>query len=212
MNCTLKSTVNGAASTADIPSSTINGVLSLMNKLVKSSGKPIHTTRATFTQLLSADFSNDYMRNAAHVSFWFLNTGNTNVKGDVAINLGIKAGNCWQMKGRLLIQLSPSTDTSSLRSCRKSSYPTMALEIAFDLQSDTDLIWQNGSTARRVFVTTSELWVPMLKFTSIWSTCCGRAVDVHRREILTPSASRRHSNGSWQITPWIKKRKTCLGV
>ena len=46
----------------------------------------------------------------------------------------------------------------------------------------------------------------MLKFTSIGSTCCGRAVDVHRREILT-SASRKDSKGFWQITTWIKNAK-----
>ena len=44
--------------------------------------------------------------------------------------------------------------------------PPMQLEFNITLQDDTELIWQDDGTDRRVVVRTFELWIPFLQFTS----------------------------------------------
>ena len=44
--------------------------------------------------------------------------------------------------------------------------PPMQLDFEITLQDDTELIWQNDGTDRRVVVRNFELWVPSLQFTS----------------------------------------------
>ena len=41
----------------------------------------------------------------------------------------------------------------------------MQLEFEIVLQDDTEMIFQNNSTARRIVVQKFELWVPQLRFT-----------------------------------------------
>ena len=55
--------------------------------------------------------------------------------------------------------------TKSFEELEDKILPPMQLEFNITLQDDTELIWQNDGTDRRVVVRTFELWAPSLQFT-----------------------------------------------
>ena len=88
----------------------------------------------------------------------------------------------------------------------------MQLEFEIELQSDSELIWQNDGTDRRVVVKNLELWVPMLRFTSEGQKLANENFLkpqkwTYLNEMIQPSSSRRDAFGSWQINPGLKDAK-----
>ncbi len=94
---TFEATADGANIAGDTRGAPINGSFSLINKLVKSSGKPIYNVdgihKLIFIKNL-LDFSDDYARSVAKNQFWYLDTDNSNVTAAAATNLGIRQRGC----------------------------------------------------------------------------------------------------------------------
>ena len=173
VNYTLEATNNENALSADTNSSTLNGSASLINKLeVKSAGKYLYNIddahKAVFVKNL-LDFSDDYARSTAKSQFWYLDTAD-----DTALNAnaGIQAREILtQTAGqnnvpKTVETIIPLNRYSFFEELEDKILPPMQLEFNITLQDDTELIWQNDGTDRRVVVRTFELWVPSLQFTS----------------------------------------------
>ena len=81
----------------------------------------------------------------------------------------------------------------------------MQLEFEIVLQDDTEMIFQNDGTARRIFVRNFELWVPQLQFTGEGQKLVNENFLKPRqwkylKELLHLSSSRRDQSGTWLIT------------
>jgi len=88
----------------------------------------------------------------------------------------------------------------------------MKLEFEIPLQDDKEMIFQNDETARRIVVPRLELWVPQLQFTGQGQTLVNEnflrpTQWKYLKEFLYSSSSRRDANGTWLITPGVRKPK-----
>ena len=219
VNYTLEATNNGNALPADTTSSTLNGSASLINKLeVKSAGKYLYTIddvhKAVFIKIL-LDFSADYGRSTAKSQFWCLDTAKDTTLNN---NAGIKARELLTQSTdqnnipKTVETIIPLNRYSFFEELEDKILPPMQLEFSITLQDDTELIWQNDGTDRRVVVITFELWAPSLQFTSegqrlVNESFLKPAKWKHLRETVFSSTSRRDASGSWQITPRLKNAK-----
>ena len=93
----------------------------------------------------------------------------------------------------------------------------MQLEFEIVLQGDREMIFQNDGTARRIVVRILELWVPQLQFTGQGQTLVNENLLrptqwKYLKEVLHLSSSRRDANGTWLITPGVKKPEACLRI
>ena len=214
---------NGAGLAADTQSSTLNGSASLINKLVvKSAGKTLYNIddahKAVFVKNL-LDFSDDYARSTAKSQFWYLDTAQATVTGDAATNFGIKARekltqrtNAGGNPAAVVETIIPLNRYSFFENLEDKMLPPMQLEFNITFQSDTELIWQNDDTARRVVVRNFELWVPSLQFTSTGQKLVNEnflkpAKWKFLQETISASSTRRDASGMWQITPGVKNAK-----
>ena len=200
-------------------SSTLNGSASLIQKLVvKSRGKNLYNAndahKAVFIKNL-LDFSDDYGRSTAKSQFWYLDTADTVVLNN---NKGIQAR-------KLLTQTTGQNNVpkivetiillnrySFFEELEDKILPPVQLEFEITLQDDTELIWQNDGTDRRVVVRNFELWVPSLQFTSEGQKLVNEnflkpAKWKYLQETIHAYTSRRDANGVWQITPGMKNVK-----
>ena len=213
---TFEATADGAVVAADARSAPINGSFSLINKLVvKSSGKNIYNVdnihKLIFIKNL-LDFSDDYARSAAKNQFWYLDTTNSNVTAAAATNQGIRQRGWLAHAGLTVETLIPLSRYSFFEELSDKLLPPMQLEFEIELQSDSELIWQNDGTDRRVVVRNLELWVPMLRFTSEGQKLANEnflkpRTWTYLNEMIQPSSSRRDAFGSWQINPGVKDAK-----
>ena len=215
-NAYFRATADGAAVAGDVRSAPINGSFSLINKLVvKSSGKNIYNVdnihKLIFIKNL-LDFSDDYARSAAKNQFWYLDTTNSNVTAVAATNQGIRQRGLLAHAGLTVETLIPLNRYSFFEELSDKLLPPMQLEFEIELQSDSELIWQNDGTDRRVVVRNFQLWVPMLRFTSEGQKLANEnflkpRTWTYLNEMIQPSSSRRDAFGSWQINPGIKDAK-----
>ena len=88
----------------------------------------------------------------------------------------------------------------------------MQLEFEIVLQDDTEMIYQNDGTARRIVVRKFELWVPQLHLTGKGQTLANEnflkpTQWKYLKENLHISSYRRDANGTWLITPGVKNPK-----
>ena len=213
---TFEATADGAVVAADARSAPINGSFSLINKLVvKSSGKNIYNVdnihKLIFIKNL-LDFSDDYARSAAKNQFWYLDTTNSNVTAAAATNQGIRQRGLLAHAGLTVEILIPLNRYSFFEELSDKLLPPMQVEFEIQLQSDSELIWQNDGTDRRVVVRNLELCVPMLRFTSEGQKLANENLLkpqkwTYLNEMVQPSSSRRDAFGSWQINPGIKEAK-----
>ena len=213
---TFEATADGAAVAGDARSAPINGSFSLINKLVvKSSGKNIYNVdnihKLIFIKNL-LDFSDDYARSAAKNQFWYLDTTNSNVTAVAATSQGIRQRGLLAHAGLTVETLIPLNRYSFFEEPSDKILPPMQLEFEIELQSDSELIWQNDGTDRREVVRDLELWVPMLRFTSEGQKLANEnflkpRTWTYLNEMIQPSSSRRDAFGSWQINPGIKDAK-----
>ena len=213
---TFEATADGAVVAADARSAPINGSFSLINKLVvKSSGKNIYNVdnihKLIFIKNLLG-FSDDYARSAAKNQFWYLDTTNSNVTAAAATNQGIIQRGLLAHAGLTVETLIPLNRYSFFEELSDKLLPPMQLEFEIELQSDSELIWQNDGTDRRVVVRNLELWVPMLRFTSEGQKLANEnflkpRTWTYLNEMIQPSSSRRDAFGSRQINPGVKDAK-----
>ena len=213
---TFEATADGAVVAADARSAPINGSFLLINKLVvKSSGKNIYNVdnihKLIFIKNL-LNFSDDYARSAAKNQFWYLDTTDSNVTAAAATNQGIRQRGLLAHAGLTVETLIPLNRYSFFEELSDKLLPPMQLEFEIELQSDSELIWQNDGTDRRVVVRNLELWVPMLRFTSEGQKLANENFLkpqkwTYLNEMMQPSSSRRDAFGSWQINPGIKDAK-----
>ena len=87
--------------------------------------------------------------------------------------------------------------------------PNARVEINFDIESDNDLIWNQG-TASRVVIKKMELIIPRLVFNEF-----GKKIYASRylkprnwtylREIIQPSESSTNREGNWRISSGVNK-------
>ena len=213
---TFEATADGAAVNADVRSAPINGSFSLINKLVvKSSGKNIYNVdnihKLIFIKNL-LDFSDDFARSAAKNQFWYLDTTDSNVTAAAATNQGIRQRGLLAHAGLTVETLIPLNRYLFFEELSDKLLPPMQLEFEIELQSDSELIWQNDGTDRRVVVRNLELWVPMLRFTSEGQKLANENFLkpqkwTYLNEMIQPSSSRRDAFGSWQINPGVKDAK-----
>ena len=88
----------------------------------------------------------------------------------------------------------------------------MQLEFEIVLQDDTEMIFKNDGTARRIVVQKFELWVPQLQFTGegrelVNENFLKPTQWKYLKEMLHLSSSRRDEGGTWLITPGVKNPK-----
>ena len=174
VNYTLEATANAAGLGAAVTSSTLNVSASLINKLeVKSAGKYLYNIddahKAVFLKN-RLNFSDDYSRSTAKSQFWYLDTAEDVVLDN---NAGIQARQLLtrRIEGganppAVVETIVPLNRFSFFEELEDKILPPMQLEFNITLQDDTELIWQNDGTDRRVVVRNFELWVPSLQFTS----------------------------------------------
>ena len=183
--------------------------------MVKSSGKNIYNVdnihKLIFIKNL-LDFSDDYARSGAKNQFWYLDTTNSNVTAAAATNQGIRQRGLLADAGLTVETLIPLNRYSFFEELSDKLLPPMQMEFEIELQSDSELIWQNDGTDRRVVVRNFELWVPMLRFTSEGQKLANENFLkpqkwTYLNEMIQPSSSRRDAFGSWQINPGIKDAK-----
>ena len=214
---TFEATADGAAVAGDVRSAPINGSFSLINKfVVKSSGKPIYNVdgihKLIFIKNL-LDFSDDYARSGAKKQFWYLDTTNSTVVAAATnTNQGIRQRALLSQGGLTVETLIPLNRYSFFEELSDKLLPPMKLEFEIELQADSELIWQNDGTDRRIVVRNLELWVPMLRFTSEGQKLANENFLkpqqwTYLNEMLQPSSSRRAAFGSWQINPGVKDAK-----
>ena len=220
MNYTLEATANAAGLGAAVTSSTLNVSASLINKLeVKSAGKYLYNIddahKAVFLKN-RLNFSDDYSRSTAKSQFWYLDTAEDVVLDN---NAGIQARQLLtrRIEGganppAVVETIVPLNRFSFFEELEDKILPPMQLEFNITLQDDTELIWQNDGTDRRVVVRNFELWVPSLQFTSEGQKLVNEnfvkpAKIQYLRKTIFTSTSRRDANGVWQITPGLKNAK-----
>ena len=222
VNYTLEATNNGAGLESAVTFSTLNGSASLINKLeLKSAGKYLYNIddahKTVFIKNL-LDFSDDYARSTAKSQFWYLDTAKSVVLDD---NVGMKARQLLTRRIENVGAGNPAAVVETIIPLNRFSFfeeledkilPPMQLEFNITLQDDTELIWQNDGTDRRVVVRTFELWAPSLQFTSEGQRLVNEnflkpAKWKYLRENVFFSTSRRDASGSWQITPGLKNAK-----
>ena len=209
VNYTLEATNNGNALPADTTSSTLNSSASFINKLeVKSAGKYLYNIN-------DAHKCDDYGRSTAKSQFWYLDTAEDTTLNN---NAGIKArelltqSTCQNNVSKTVETIIPLNRYSFFEELEDKILPPMQLEFNITLQDDTELIWQNDGTDRRVVVGTFELWAPSMQFTSkgqqlVNESFLKLAKWKYLRETAFSSTSRRDASGSWQITPGLKNAK-----
>ena len=168
MNYTLEATNNGNGIAADTTSSTLNGSASLIQKLVvKSGGKNLYNAddahKAVFIKNL-LDFSDDYGRSTAKSQFWYLDTVDSVIvdPGNADVNDGIRQREKLTQAGagnvaKTVETIIPLNRYSFFEELEDKILPPMQLEFEITLQDDTELIWQNDGTDRRVVVRNFEL-------------------------------------------------------
>ena len=198
----------------------MNGSASLINKLVvRSAGKNLYDIdnahKAVFVKNL-LDFSDDYARSTARSQFWCLDTAESVVLDD---NNGIKGRQFWTKKveGRgnppqLVETIIPLNRYSFFEDLQDKILPLMQMEFLVTFQDDTELIWQDDGTARRVVVRNVDLWVPSFQFTSEGQKMVNEnflkpSQWKYLQETVHSSTLRRDANGTWQISPGVKNAK-----
>ena len=144
--------------------------------------------------------------------FWYLDTTNSNVTAAAATNQGIRQRGLLAHAGLTVETLIPLNRYSFFEELSDKLLPPMQLEFEIQLQSDSELIWQNDGTDHSVVVRNLELWVPMLRFTPEGQSIVNEnflkpRTWTYLNEMVQPSSSRRGAFGSWQINPRIKDAK-----
>ena len=114
--------------------------------------------------------------------------------------------------GEIVQTIIPLNRYSFFESLFERLLPPMQLEFEIVLQDDTEMIYQNDGTARRIVVRKFDLWVPQLHLTGKGQTLANEnflkpTQWKYLKENLHISSSRRDANGTWLITPLVKNPK-----
>ena len=213
---TFEAAANGGNVAANTESAPIKGSFSLINGLtLKSGGKQIYNAnnihKVIFIKNL-LEFSDDYARSTAKQYFWFLDTDATTVTAAAGTNSGIKARGAASHGGVTVETIIPLNRFSFFEDLEDRLLPPLPLEFEIQLQNDTELIWQNDDTARRIVVRSLELRVPRLRFTSEGQKLVNESFLQPKTwpfmsELVTTSSSQRDMNGTWLINPGLKNVK-----
>jgi len=137
--------------------------------------------------------------------FWYLDNDATTATTDAATNLGIRQRAVLSHEGITVEAILPLNRYSFFEGLSDRLLPPMQLEFEIVLQDDTEMIFQNDGTARRIFVRNFELWVPQLQFTGEGQKLVNENFLKPRqwkylKELLHLSSSRRDQSGTWLIT------------
>ena len=206
---------NGGNVAADTTSAPINGSFSLIKRLnFKSAGKTLYEANDIhkvifITNLL--EFSDDFLRSVAKKQFWYLDSDATTVTADDATNARMRVRALLSHEGVTVQTIIPLNRYPFFEGLSDRLLPPMQLEFEIVLQDDTEMIFQNDGTARRIVVRRLELWVPQLQFTGQGQTQVNDnflrpTQSKYLKEVLHLSSSRRDANGTWLITPGVKTR------
>ena len=214
-----EASANGGNVDADTESAPINGSFSLFKSLkVKSAGKILYEAdnihKGIFIKNL-LDFLDDFSRSVAKNQFWYLDSDATTATDNNATNLGMRARALLSHGGEIVQALIPLNRYSFFESLSDRLLPPMQLEFEIVLQNDTEMIYRNDGTARRIVVHKLELWTPQLHFTSKGQTLTNEnflkpTQWKYLKETMFYSSSRRDANGTYLITPGINDRKQSL--
>ena len=207
---------NGANTGADTQSAPINGSFSLIKSLnLKSAGKNLYEGtdihKVIFIKNL-LDFSDDFSRSVAKNQFWYLDSDATTVTDGNATNAGMRARALLLHDGETVQTIIPLNRYSFFEGLSDRLLPPMQLEFEITLQDDSEMIFQNDRTARRIVVRRLELWVPQFQFTGQGQTLVNEnflrpTQWKYLKEVLYLSSSRRDANGMWMITSAVKNPK-----
>ena len=212
---------NGANIDADTESAPINGSFSLIKSLkLKSAGKNLYEAddihKGIFIKNL-LDFSDDFSRSVAKNQFWYLDSDDTTMTDNNATNLGMRERAILSHGGNMVQAIIPLNRYSFFEGLSDRLLPPLQLEFEIELQNDREMIFQNNATARRIVVRKFELWVPQLHLTGKGQTLANEnflkpTQQKYLKENLHSSSSQRDANGTWLITPGIKKTQACLCI
>ena len=129
-----------------------------------------------------------------------------------ATNLGMRERALLSHGGEIVQTIIPLNRYSFFESLSERLLPPMQLEFEIVLQDDTEMIYQNDGTARRIVVRKFELWVLQLNLTGKGQILANEnflkpTQWKYLKENLHISSSRRDANGTWLITPGVKNPK-----
>ena len=213
INFTFQVTANGARIGANTESAPANGSFSLFKSMiVKSAGKSVYEAndihKVIFIKNL-LDVSDDYSRSVAKNQFWYLDNAATTVTSDAATNLGMRQRALLSHEGITVETILPLNRYSFFEGLSDRLLPPMQADFEIVLQDDTEMIFLNDGTARRIVVRKFELWVPQLQFTGKGQKLVNEnflkpTQWKYLKEMLHLSSSRRDANGRWLITPGVK--------
>ena len=215
---TFEATGNGALVAVDTRSAPINGSFSLIPKVtVKSSGKNVYeadgANKAIFIKNL-LDFSDDFSRSVAKSQFWYLDSDDTKLTTDAETNTGIRQGALLSQGGALktVKTIIPLNRYSFFEGLSDRLLPPMQLEFEITLHDDTEMIFKNNDTARRIVVRKFELWARQLHFTGkgqMWANenFLRPTQWNYLKETVYQNIDRRGKDGKWLITPGVKNPK-----
>ena len=163
------------------------------------------------------DFSHDFSRSVAKNQFWYLDSDATTATDGNATNTGMRARAQLSHEGAIVQSIIPLNRYSFFEGLSDRLLPPMQLEFEIVLQDDEEMIFQNDGTARRIVVRKFELWVPQLQFTSKGQTLVNEnflkpTQWKYLKEVSHPSSVRRDANGTWLITPGVKKPEACFCI
>ena len=171
---------------------------------VKSAGKSVYEANDIHEVIFIKnllDFSDDYSRSVAKNKFWYLDNDATTATTDAATNLGMRQRAVLSHEGITVEAILPLNRYSFFEGLSDRLLPPMQLEFEIVLQDDTEMIFQNDGTARRIFVRNFELWVPQLQFTGEGQKLVNENFLKPRqwkylKELLHLSSSRRDQSGT----------------
>ena len=194
----------------------INGSSSLIKHMViRSSGKIVYESdnlhRITNVKNL-LEYSDDYSRSVAKNQFWYLDNDATTVTSDAATNLGMRQRALLSHEGITVETILSLKRYSFFEGLSDRLLPPMQADFEIVPQDDTEMIFLNDGTARRIVVRKFELWVPQLQFTGKGQKLVNKNILKptqwkYLKEMLHLSSSRRDANGRWLITPGVKNPK-----
>lgn len=130
---------------------------------VRSAEKNVYEARSVNKVIFIknvVEYSDDYARTVVQDEFWYLDT--VTATGADARNKGIRARGKFSNRDKTVKTVVPLNRYSFFEELSDKLLPPMLLQFEIELENDTELIYQNDGTGRRIVVTKMELWVPKL--------------------------------------------------
>ena len=216
VNFKVVKTADGTAIAANDGAGIVNGSASLINKLkVVGNGKTLYdcdnANRAINIKNL-VDYSQAFSKGMGTNQFFFLDTNRSadERRAEDTFNNGFAARKALLGTSNDVSTEIPLNRYSFFQGLKRKILPNMKIDLVFDLESDSNLIWRRGGADCRVVVTSMRLFVPRIIFTTegneLYKENYMRPQKwSYLREQVYQSQSSQQKTGEYRITNAINK-------